>query len=117
MPTERYRYPDNWEEIATSIKEEAGWVCENCGKVCRRTGESLQDYIKRSQYPAVEVLLHRQRYTLDGAHLDQNPDNSDRSNLRALCRVCHLNYDRKWIGMNMMRRLERAGQMRIPNCI
>ncbi|WP_233501845.1 HNH endonuclease [Acaryochloris thomasi] len=96
MSLERHRYPADWKAIATSIKEEAGWQCENCGKVCRRTGESLMDYIQRSQYPAVEVLLHRQRYTLDGAHLDQDPENNRRSNLKALCRVCHLNHDRKW---------------------
>lgn len=25
------RYPDNWKEIATRIKEKAGWECERCG--------------------------------------------------------------------------------------
>lgn len=39
MPMERHRYPDNWDEIATQVKEEAGWKCEECGKQCRRPGE------------------------------------------------------------------------------
>ena len=32
MPMIREKYPDNWDEIATAIKEAAGWKCEKCGR-------------------------------------------------------------------------------------
>jgi hypothetical protein len=31
MPMQRELYPDNWEEIAFAVKEEAGWTCEEYG--------------------------------------------------------------------------------------
>jgi hypothetical protein len=97
MPTEAHRYPSDWPQLSISIREAAGWACEDCGKLCRVPKEKLTDYIERTGYPKKDVLQHPQRYTLDGAHLDQNPGNSDRNNLKALCRVCHLNGDRKYI--------------------
>jgi hypothetical protein len=111
MPTEAHRYPSDWPQLSISIREAAGWACEDCGKLCRVPKEKLTDYIERTGYPKKDVLQHPQRYTLDGAHLDQNPGNSDRNNLKALCRVCHLNGDRKYIGYNMMQRRERNGQL------
>jgi 5-methylcytosine-specific restriction endonuclease McrA len=33
------------------------------------------------------------RFTLTVAHLDHNPANCDRANLKALCAPCHLRYD------------------------
>jgi len=31
MPFDKARYPANWDEISTRIKERAGWKCEQCG--------------------------------------------------------------------------------------
>lgn len=77
MPMERRRYPPNWDEIAAKVKEEADWTCEECGKRCYRPGEPCPD----------------RRYVLTVAHLDHTPENVDRSNLKALCSVCHLRLD------------------------
>jgi hypothetical protein len=77
MPMQRHLYPPAWEEIAKAVKDAAGWTCEECGKLCRRPGEQLDTH----------------RRTLTVAHLDHDPGNCDRSNLRALCAPCHLRYD------------------------
>lgn len=111
MPLERHRYPAEWEEIATSIKEEAGWACENCGKVCRRAGESLVDFARRSEDQFLDVLFHPRRYALQAAHLDQKTDNNERSNLKALCCPCHLRHDRPFMKQNIHDKKERLGQI------
>ncbi len=38
MPSAQ-RYPDNWNEIALSIKEQAQWRCRKCNMQCIRPGE------------------------------------------------------------------------------
>lgn len=73
---DRKQYPANWNEIALEVKERAAWTCQDCGKVCRKPGEP-----------------GRQTHTLTVAHLDHNPPNCARENLRALCAPCHLRYD------------------------
>jgi len=101
MPMNRKLYPLDWGEIAHRKKTEAGWKCQECGAphgelVCwdvSQTGrwllvegldlESLAPNWKR---PPVRVQL-------GVAHLDQNPGNNDSSNLKVLCRGCHLRYD------------------------
>jgi ribosomal protein L37AE/L43A len=32
MPMQRDLYPEDWETIATRIKDEVNWECEDCGK-------------------------------------------------------------------------------------
>lgn len=32
MPMNRRLYPDDWEEIALAVKDEADWKCEGCGR-------------------------------------------------------------------------------------
>jgi hypothetical protein len=76
-PENRGRYPSNWTELATSIKDAADWVCEKCGKQCRRPGEKFDTH----------------RRTLTVAHLDHTPENCDPSNLRPWCAPCHNRYD------------------------
>jgi hypothetical protein len=44
MPMQRDLYPEDWSAIATRIKDEVNWECEDCGKRCRRPGESSADY-------------------------------------------------------------------------
>lgn len=61
-------YPPNWDEIATGIKDLAGWECENCGHPHEvETG-----------------------YMLTVHHLDGDKANCVYENLVALCQRCHL---------------------------
>lgn len=77
MPMEKHRYPKDWKQIATQVKEKAGWKCEECGKQCRRPGEPFDTH----------------RRTLTVAHLNHTPEDCRRENLRALCAPCNLRYD------------------------
>lgn len=79
MPMEKHRYPANWKEIATAVKDAAGWKCEECGKQCRKPGEPLDTH----------------RRTLTVHHIDHVPKNCDPSNLIALCAPCHLKADKE----------------------
>lgn len=79
MSMDREKYPANWEEIARSVKTEADWKCEGCGKQCRRPGEPFDTH----------------KRTLTVAHLNHRPWDCRRENLRALCAPCHLRYDAK----------------------
>jgi len=65
-------YPDNWDEIATRIKDKADWCCERCGH------------------------LHApdEGFTLTVHHLDGNEANNEDWNLAALCQRCHLHLQR-----------------------
>lgn len=76
MPFDRKKYPENWEHISRSVREEAGWQCEFCGA---KHGKPHPETGKR--------------VVLTVAHLDHNPQNCERENLRALCQRCHLRYD------------------------
>lgn len=69
MPMKRELYPDNWDEIARAVKEEAGWRCQRCW---RAHDKSRPDAI---------LTVH---------HLDRNPSNCKKDNLIALCARCHL---------------------------
>lgn len=64
----RHKYPPNWTEIATGIKERAGWKCEACGN---------------PHGPSPYVL------TVDHV-VDHDPANVSDDNLVALCQRCHL---------------------------
>ena len=79
MPMERWKYPEDWERIAREVKDEAGWRCEQCGKQCRRPGEPFDTH----------------RRTLTVSHINHDPADCRRENLRALCAPCHLRYDAK----------------------
>ena len=61
-------YPPNWKQIATAVKDAAGWECIRC--------EHPHD-------PSAG-------YTLTVHHLDMNPANCEWWNLAALCQRCHL---------------------------
>jgi hypothetical protein len=65
---QRNLYPDNWEEIATAMKQLTDWTCEHCG---------------HEHDPA-------HGYTLTVHHLDKNPANCTYENLVVLCQRCHL---------------------------
>lgn len=128
----RARYPDNWDEIAHAIKTETNWTCEECGRPCRRPGETkaqLQARIESLPQWKGDLFdeqwddIHGQtkipklgRFTLTVAHLDHNPPNCTRENLRAWCSVCHCRYDitREAMARKLQLKLEYEGQQRIP---
>lgn len=64
----RKGYPDDWNEIATRLKEKHGWKCERCGA---------------PHDPAAG-------YCLTVHHLDGNPSNCEEWNLAVLDQRCHL---------------------------
>ena len=80
MPMDRARYPDNWEEIAFSVKAAAGWRCSACMRKCREPGEKLDTH----------------KRTLTVHHLDHRPENCSKENLIALCAPCHLKAEAKY---------------------
>ena len=41
-------YPDNWSEIATSVKQQAQWRCQKCGLHCIPPGEKTS-HLTRSK--------------------------------------------------------------------
>lgn len=97
MYPRRNLYPEDWPEIAGAIKAAAHWMCQQCGTRCYRPGERVRDW----------------RRVLTVAHLDRNPAHNAPENLKALCVVCHLNYDRA-VNVRAARRtrfLKRAGPM------
>lgn len=110
MPVDWTKYPKDWKQIALKIKDKADWHCKECGKPCRRIGESWEDF-KASLPP--EWLDHfygdngkekRQRFTLTVAHLDHQEHNCAEENLKALCSVCHLRYDQHHHARNRKRK-------------
>lgn len=108
----RHRYPADWKAISMRIREEAGQKCEQCrapnGEIVARgagthdgtymlmggevfdaeTGEYLGMALG-SEYNYGRMV----KIVLTVAHLDHQPENCDRSNLRALCQRCHNAYD------------------------
>ena len=61
-------YPEDWDEIATALKEKHGWKCERCG---------------HAHDP-------ENGYTLTVHHLVPAKDLCEEWNLAVLCQRCHL---------------------------
>lgn len=127
MPMDRSLYPDNWDAIATNIKNEANWTCTECDRPCRRPGETNEQLFDRltarwandwwkeinTEAHGWVVIEAPGRYILTVAHLDHRPGNCDRTNLKALCAPCHCRYDLQPSSMFVKRqlKLERKGQL------
>ena len=107
------RYPQNWADISLSIRTEANWTCQACGLVCRRTNEPWAKFCKRMGWHSSDPTRKRGHYVLTVAHLDQDPQNCDRANLKALCSVCHLRYDSRFRGTQKRLIAEYHGQQRL----
>ena len=73
-------YPEDWEEIATRVKDAAGWHCEHCGYIHDSTAGRC-------------LTVH---------HLDGNKSNCERENLVALCQVCHLHIQARFSPRQMV---------------
>jgi hypothetical protein len=77
MPVDWSKYPNNWNDIAMAIKNEADWQCESCGKQCRMPGETFDSH----------------KRTLTVAHCNHKEWDCRPENLAAMCAPCHLRYD------------------------
>lgn len=126
MSWKRELYPDNWEEIAISIKDEVSWTCEECGKVCRKPGELTTDFLHRikttsrlaEECPVVADYLEApRRYLLTVAHLNHIPSDCRRENLKALCSPCHCRYDLSQMATKRRIKKEVAGQLQLPGVL
>jgi hypothetical protein len=80
MPMDSKRYPDNWSEIALSVKEAAGWRCSRCGSKCFRPGERPSK-LTRSEWTKKTLSVHHSNY---------DPEDNRVENLIPLCMPCHL---------------------------
>lgn len=91
-PENRARYPKDWKAISDRIRTEAEWRCEGSPAYpdCRAAhGEP---------HPVTGS-----RVVLTVAHLDHQPENCERENLRAWCQRCHNTYDRPHRARNIHR--------------
>jgi hypothetical protein len=77
-------YPDNWTEIATTVKQAAGYRCNRCDLKCLPPNNS---------YRHLELSLRR-KLSAQVHHLDGNPAHNDRANLVCVCAGCHLRLHR-----------------------
>lgn len=113
MPVDYKKYPSNWfSEIRPKILSRSEHRCEKC-KVKDRTWVSRGIYNDDKVYQYSTGEIHKEdngnyvttdfkegiwsksiKIVLTIAHLDQNVENNNESNLKALCQKCHLNHDR-----------------------
>ncbi|MDZ4877721.1 MAG: hypothetical protein CLLPBCKN_007156 [Chroococcidiopsis cubana SAG 39.79] len=80
MPLDRQRYPQNWNQIALSVKQAAGWRCQHCQQICLRPGEK-PDSLARSEWTLITLSVHHANFT---------PEDNQPENLIPLCTPCHL---------------------------
>lgn len=96
MPSEHY--PPNWPEIAAEIKAACNYVCQECGKQCRRPGEFYLGW----------------EYELTVSHYDHVYDAPEIFCV-ALCIPCHFLHDcrHSWAARMRWQRLRQrqAGQL------
>lgn len=103
MPMDRRKYPKNWNAIAQTIKHNANWSCQECGRPCRKPGVPWKVFIHwLCDHPErrwIKETLEKdrekvQRFTLTVAHLNHDTRDNRIENLKALCPRCHLAHDR-----------------------
>lgn len=91
-PERRALYPPDWKAISLEVREHAGWRCEGSPAYPDCRAEN------RRPHPVTGSQV-----VLTVAHLDHEPGNVDRSNLRAWCQRCHLTYDARLHAQNAAR--------------
>ncbi|MEA5578667.1 HNH endonuclease signature motif containing protein [Anabaena sp. UHCC 0451] len=96
-------YPKHWKELAKSIKENSGWRCQKCDRVCLRPGEKPNTTKPRA-------------YNLQVHHWNRNPADNRPENLVALCPKCHLSYHRGGKGNISVGQLSLFDVSRFENC-
>jgi predicted HNH restriction endonuclease len=76
------RYPDNWQEIALKLKQQAHWKCQKCGMDCLKPNENTKG-LSKSERSKRTLTVHHQNYL---------PEDNRTENLICLCTSCHLSY-------------------------
>ena len=84
MPIDSSLYPDNWKELAWTVKESKNWCCQCCGKRCYKPGE-IPDDLTRSEWTADILQAH---------HRNHNPSDNRLENIMCVCSACHLSLHR-----------------------
>lgn len=85
-------YPDNWDQIASTVKLLAGDRCVKCGHPPEGAWKVFPDSGK-GRAPCDDLCSHTNddsQRVLTVHHLDMFPPNCAWWNLIALCQVCHL---------------------------
>lgn len=99
------RYPKNWKEIVTQVRERSGNCCEGSPAYpdCRipngwfrnnTTGEITGDAWVTESWTLADGNSVA-RIVLTTGHLNHEPEDCRLENLRHWCQRCHLTYDAK----------------------
>lgn len=94
---ERSRYPDNWEEISKHVRYV---IYDNRCQMCGLQGGEL--------YPGENVKV-----VIDCCHIIDDYTNHDISNLIALCKRCHWNFDNTKRGNGFYRAIKSPTKVRM----
>ncbi len=81
-PENKNKYPKNWKEIRKEILKRADNKCEGSPKYPDCRAENYKSH-----------PVTKSRVILTIAHLDHNPENCNKNNLKAMCQRCHNTYD------------------------
>lgn len=103
---DRSKYPADWKEFSRHIRfKRAKSQCE-CRGECglHRTNPGPRRCIEVHHNPAYWA---KGEIVLTIAHLNHNPKDSRRANLKAMCQRCHLRYDQKHHAENASRTRDR----------
>jgi len=109
----RSLYPEDWRELSRRVRfERAAGRCQTCGRPHLTRLRVLPDGRwfdqvagtwrgergRPTRWPDLidTVGLRATRVVLAAAHVDHDPSNNRRRNLRALCQRCHLLHDRPY---------------------
>lgn len=126
MPIDPDRYPPDWGEIATRIKDRASWQCDFCGVAHGAQGwRDALGYFHTSTAPVGEktitivlAAVHLGVDKPDGTPGDKNDTLDCRpENLAAACQRCHalLDVEQKARnrGLTLRFHLKRKGQLEL----
>jgi len=107
-PENKARYPKNWKELSTSLKEEANWQCQCDGRCNRNTHSGrCPNKHKEEAYGSKSIVI------LTTAHLNHTPEDCRKENLMVMCQGCHLHYDKEHHAESR-RATKLANQNKIP---
>lgn len=98
----KHHYPENWADtIRPAILKRDAYKCTSCGLRHKSVGY----YDHRGTFVECDALMAHwaktqgfkvQKISLQIAHLDQDKNNNEFTNLSAKCPKCHLNFDRQF---------------------
>lgn len=100
-PMKRELYPDDWEAISLEVRARSEGRCECIGECGLHHGRRCDER------NGEDARWAKGRIVLTVAHLDHEPANCERGNLRAMCQRCHLRYDSPHHVANAQRTLDK----------